>query len=146
MAVDCRPRRAGPAAVAALFLAIPAASGAAAARPAAPNLGIEQQQAFVLADTNHDNCLQLTEVAAVMASRFAALDRDRDQRLSAAELPADMAQHLARLDADGDGQLTFIEVMTAKEADFTAADRNGDGCIAIDELVVFDRQPAGGSP
>ena len=146
MAVDCRPRRAGPAAVAALFLAIPAASGAAAARPAAPNLGIEQQQAFVLADTNHDNCLQLAEVAAVMASRFAALDRDRDQRLSAAELPADMAQHLARLDANGDGQLTFIEVMTAKEADFTAADRNGDGCIAIDELVVFDRQPAGGSP
>ena len=61
-------------------------------------------------------------------------------------LPADMAQHLARLDADGDGQLTFIEVMIAKEADFKDADKNGDGCIAIDELVVFDRQPAGGSP
>ena len=84
-----------------------------------------QQQAFVLADTNHDNCLQLAEVAAVMARRFAALDLDRDQLLTKDELPDDLASHLARLDTDGDGKLTFIEVMAGKEADFKAADGKG---------------------
>ena len=133
-------RRARPAALTVLVLAAPAA----VARPAAPDLGIEQQQAFVLADTNGNNCLELAEVAAVMARRFAALDRDRDQMLSKAELPDDLVEHLARLDGEGDGKLTFLEVMTAKTEDFKRADRNGDGCIAIDEVVLFDQQPGGG--
>jgi hypothetical protein len=126
-----------------LVLAVGAAP--AAAQTAATDLGIERPQAFALADTNGDNCLQLQELARDMAWRFAALDTNRDRVLEESELIEPPPGRFAALDTNHDGKLTFLEVMTAKAADFRHADRSGRGCLAIDDVVAFDQERQGGS-
>jgi AraC-like DNA-binding protein len=126
-------------------LALAACAAPAAAQTRAGDLGIERPQAFALADTNGDNCLQLQELARDMAWRFAALDTNRDRVLEASELIDPPPGRFVALDANHDGRLTFMEVMTAKTSDFRAADRNGRGCLAIDDVVAVDREPQGGA-
>jgi len=131
--------------VAGTGLALAACAAPAAAQTGAGDLGIERPQAFALADTNGDNCLQLQELARDMAWRFAALDTNRDRVLEASELIDPPPGRFVALDANHDGRLTFMEVMTAKTSDFRAADRNGRGCLAIDDVVAVDREPQGGA-
>jgi len=126
-------------------LGLAACAAPAAAQPQANDLGIERPQAFVLADTNGDNCLQLQELARDMAWRFAALDTNRDRVLEASELIDPPPGRFAELDVNHDGRLTFLEVMTVKTADFRRADRGGRGCLAIDDVVAFDLERQGGS-
>jgi len=131
--------------VAGTGLALAACAAPAAAQTQANDLGIERPQAFALADTNGDNCLQLQELARDMAWRFAALDTNRDRVLEASELIDPPPGRFAALDVNHDGRLTFLEVMTVKTADFRRADRGGRGCLAIDDVVAFDLERQGGS-
>jgi hypothetical protein len=126
-------------------LALAISATPATAQTSASDLGIERHQAFALADTNGDNCLQLQELARDMAWRFAALDTNRDGALEASELIDPPPGRFAALDADHDGRLTFLEVMTVKTADFRRADRNGRGCLAVDDVVAFDLERRGGA-
>ena len=124
-----------------LALALPMLFGPAArAQTNMPDLGVERTQMFVLADTNGNECLELAEIAAAMALRFAALDRNHDRLLSRDELHDPDPGRFAKVDANGDGQLDFAEVMAAKADDVRAADRDGSGCISVVELEQFDRE------
>ncbi len=98
----------------------------------------ERRQAFILADTNHDGCVDLAELAHATALRFAALDRDHDGKLSKEELQAADAGAFARVDRDADGSISFLEVMTVKEVDFAKADKTKRGCVLVDEVIEFD--------
>ena len=66
-----------------LGLALAVCATPAAAQTGTSDLGIERHQAFALADTNGDNCLQLQELARDMAWRFAALARHSATRADA---------------------------------------------------------------
>ena len=124
-----------------LTLALLVSRGSAApAQTAPPDLGIERSQAFVLADTNGNECLELAEIAAAMAWRFAALDRNHDRLLTRDELHDPDPGRFAKVDANGDGQLDFAEVMAAKTDDFRAADSDGSGCVSVVEVERFDRE------
>ena len=122
----------------AILVVMQALTATAHAQSPAPDLGIERPQVFVLADTSGNQCLELAEVAAVMAWRFAALDRNRDQALDESELQNPEQGRFTKLDTDGNGKLDFGEVMVGKTSDFRAADADRSGCLAIGEVVDYD--------
>lgn len=120
-------------------LAVLLGTSAVLAQTPPPGETIEdRRQAFLLADTNGDGCLQLPELAHAMAVRFAALDRNRDGFLTKDELAEHDPAQFAKVDRNGDGKLSFLEIMEVKEVDFAKADKTKRGCLVVDEVIEFD--------
>lgn len=74
-------------------------------------------RALAALDTNGDGALQLPEIEAASAARFARLDANGDGMVSAAEFNLPLQRAFAAIDGNGDGALTQKEIRSkANEA------------------------------
>lgn len=119
------------------------------------------QDTFLLADTNHDGRLGVSEFMELRRAIFRIADIDRDDsllyvefellivmeqvgwtdrnqngRIELSELSESLAKAFEQLDADHDGKLTPAESGYMPAAEFKAFDKNRDGNLTSDEFIA----------
>jgi Ca2+-binding EF-hand superfamily protein len=87
-------------------------------------------------DKDHDGTLDLAEVKAAAAAKFASLDADNDGTLDKKEAAAGhiSASAFAKADTDKDGTIDKAEYLQLVTERFKAADPDNDGTVSADEL------------
>lgn len=119
------------------------------------------QDTFLLADTNHDGRLSVSEFMELRRALFHIADIDRDDnlvyveyellivmeqvgwtdrnhngRIELSELGESLAKAFEQLDADHDGKLTAAEAGYMPAAQFKVFDKSGDGHLTAAEFIA----------
>ena len=104
--------------------------------PAAPS-DEELRKAFLVADANKDNVIDVDEAIGDAILIFATLDKNKDRHLSNDELPGYDPNRVQRADRDGDGKLSVGEVAADRVWEFFEADTNRDGVVSFEEVRIY---------
>jgi Ca2+-binding EF-hand superfamily protein len=109
--------------------------GAASARAQQP--AYDPHKAFMEADKNKDNAIEMSEFYERSVDVFFLGDKNKDGKLSKEEYDAVVViqEDYKQVDTDGDGMISESEFITARVPLFKQADANHDGKLSEQEVT-----------